>query len=174
MNLLHQVDYLLANLVQKLPRTIKPVMSAISFSGEPIIVLAFSVVGYAVAFNRGDADIETAFIFCALAYGINTLLKQVLRRRRPHNLRMTTLGIKSYSFPSGHAFGAMIFYGFLAYLANAQLNHPAGALIALVLIILIGLIGISRVYLKTHYPTDVIAGWILGWLSLYIIVSLVF
>jgi undecaprenyl-diphosphatase len=174
MKLLHQLDFILASLVQKLPGSLKPAMAFTSFCGEPIIVLAVGLIGFLAAYSHSDSDVQKAFIFCALAYGVNTLLKQILRRRRPHNLKMTTLGIKTYSFPSGHAFGTMIFYGFIAYLALANLHQPAAVAAALALVVFISLIGISRVYLKTHYPSDVIAGWLLGWLSLFIIVGLVY
>lgn len=174
MNLLHRLDYNLAKPVQKLPKSYKPALSLISFSGEPVVVLGTAAIGFMTAFNRGDIAVQKAFVLCGLAYGLNTMLKQSLRRRRPHNLRMTTLGIKSYSFPSGHAFGAMIFYGLLAYLAFTGLRQPLGAISAVMLGLLIFLIGLSRVYLKTHYPSDVIAGWLLGGLSLLVIIYLLF
>jgi undecaprenyl-diphosphatase len=85
-----------------------------------------------------------------------------------------TLGVRSYSFPSGHAFGTLIFYGLFAYLDYTYLSSPVNWLITILLASLISLIGISRIYLKTHYPSDVVGGWLLGAISLLLIIELAF
>ena len=73
------------------------------------------------------------------------------------------------SFSSGHAMMSSVVYltqG--ALLAKVQSNKNLRIYILLVSLILVFLIGISRVYLGVHYPTDVLAGWSvgLGWASL--------
>jgi undecaprenyl-diphosphatase len=77
--------------------------------------------------------------------------------------------IKSYSFPSGHAYGGMVIYGLLAYLAYKHLPHPWNLLSALLLGMLIIVIGVSRVYLGAHFPSDVAVGWLLGAITLALI-----
>src|SRR3546814_4413138 len=69
--------------------------------------------------------------------------------------------VRSYGFPSGHAAGNMIFFGALAMLAGRRSGYVGMGLA-------IALIGISRVWLGVHWPSDVLAGWIegLGWLAL--------
>ncbi|UZW55916.1 phosphatase PAP2 family protein [Sphingobium sp. JS3065] len=91
---------------------------------------------------------------------LNLALKQVFAAPRPDLLPHLDL-VHSYSFPSGHAAGNMIFFGALAILAGRGSAY-AGAALA------IALIGISRVWLGVHWPSDVLAGWIegLGWLAL--------
>jgi membrane-associated phospholipid phosphatase len=79
--------------------------------------------------------------------------------------------IHSYSFPSGHSFGATVFYGLLAYLAWSRLPHPWNLLVVLLLVLLIILVGLSRVYLGAHFPSDVVVGWLLGGLSLFVIIK---
>lgn len=171
---LQQFDYRLGRLVQSLPKSAEPLMRLASMSGEPLTVIALTAVVFIRAIINNSYDIVLALVLASLAYGLNTLLKQALHRRRPNNLKLTTLGIKSYSFPSGHAFGSVIFYGLFAYLAYARLNGSWGWIVSGLVACWIILIGISRLFLKTHYPSDVIAGWLLGLLSLYIVISLAF
>jgi len=145
-------------------------LAGISFFGEPWVILAIAASGFVSAAARGQDNIMWAFFWSGVAYGINTLIKQLTRRHRPHNRRVSMLGIKSYSFPSGHAFGAVIFYGLYAYLDYIYLETPLNIIIVLALTVLSVLIGISRVRLGTHYPSDVVGGWILGGAALSIII----
>jgi undecaprenyl-diphosphatase len=152
----------------------QPLFAGVSFLGEPWVVGAIALSGFASAASRGQSNVERAFILAGIAYGINTIIKLLLRRRRPHNLQISTLGINSYSFPSGHAFGTMLFYGLYAYLDYRYLSSPINLIIAAALFLLTLSIGISRVRLGIHYPTDVLGGWLLGGLGLLIILWLLF
>jgi membrane-associated phospholipid phosphatase len=171
---LRRFDYRLATAIHSLPAAWRPIMAGATFLGEPFIVLLIGFTGFASAIQRGQTNVQHAFFYAAVAFGINTILKLFLHRRRPNDLRITTLGVRSYSFPSGHAFGTAIFYGLFAYLDYTYLNHPWNWLIAVALVGLIGLVGISRVYLKAHYPSDVVGGWLLGAVSLFLIIELAF
>ncbi len=97
------------------------------------------------------------------------LLKQLFKRKRP--LAPLLKAAKGLSFPSGHAIMAVTFYGFVIYVIVHSIHHDVLKyfLVAL-LIILILLIGFSRVYLRVHYVSDVIAGFIIG--ILWLLVSL--
>ena len=95
-------------------------------------------------------------------------LKELFARERPP-LIYHLLTVKSLSFPSGHAMMSSVVYltqG--ALLAKVQSNKNLRVYILLVAIILVFLIGISRIYFGVHYPTDVLAGWSVGlaWASL--------
>ena len=161
-------------LVQKIPRGWATYMRALSFLGQPLVVLAGGFIGYLVALSRGQSKIQHAFVYAVIAFILSTLLKLSLRRARPHNLDVRTFGVKSYSFPSGHAFGTVIFYGLFSYLSLRYLAHPWDIMIALIIWCLIALIGLSRVYLKAHYPSDVAGGWLLGLIALSVVISLAF
>ena len=95
-------------------------------------------------------------------------LKELFSRERPP-LIFHLLTVKSMSFPSGHAMMSSVVYltqG--ALLAKVQSNKNLRVYILLVAVMLVFLIGLSRIYLGVHYPTDVLAGWSVGlaWASL--------
>jgi len=93
---------------------------------------------------------------------LDMVLKLQFNRPRPHVFIWGTQAFGS-SFPSGHAMGATITYSTVAYLA-ARLHRRAWArwLTMSVALLVILLIGVSRVYLGVHYPSDVLAGMIMG------------
>lgn len=95
-----------------------------------------------------------------------TFLKTLIQRQRPDD--PLVLGITNFSFPSGHAFLAVAFYGLLIWLSAHHIRKKWlqwCVISSLVLVIL--LIGFSRIYLRVHYATDVMAGLAIGfvWLS---------
>ncbi len=174
MKLLNHFDQKTTLLIQDLPAPWIDIMKNVSFLGEPIVVLVIAGSGYISAVQKHQKPIQTAFVYAVVAFLLSTILKYILRRARPDNLDIRTLGIRSYSFPSGHAFGTVVFYGLFSYLDLKYLTHPWNWLISLGLWIIVVLIGISRVYLKFHYPSDVLAGWLLGGASLVMIIQLAF
>lgn len=100
---------------------------------------------------------------------LTNLLKLGFDRARPDLVDHLTHAASS-SFPSGHATQAAIAFLTLgALLARAQENRRVKAVILGGAILLTVLVGISRVYLGVHWPTDVLAGWCLGaaWAALW-------
>jgi membrane-associated phospholipid phosphatase len=97
--------------------------------------------------------------------GLMFLLKGLFDRQRPSVPLL--FEAKGLSFPSGHALMSVTFYGLLIYMIFKSVKNPVlkWTLISL-LIILIMIIGSSRVYLRVHYATDVIAGYCIGFLWL--------
>ena len=162
MRVAHQFDRTYTARLRGLPESWRPIMLGLSFIGEPWVVLLVGLAGFLIVAARPQPAIEHAFIYSGVAYGCNIALKLLLHRKRPHGRIVKTLGMKSYSFPSGHAFGTVILYGLLVDLALKYLTHPLSYIIAILVTAAILLIGLSRVYLGSHYPSDVVAGWILG------------
>lgn len=93
---------------------------------------------------------------------INQLFKFIFQRPRPSNIEHLVVQ-HGYSFPSGHAMGSVITYGALLFIIIRTYSTWKVPLIsALVLVPLIALIGISRIYVGVHYPSDVIGGFSMG------------
>lgn len=100
-------------------------------------------------------------------------LKLSFQRARP-DLSLHLISQGGYSFPSGHSFTVLIFYGMLIWLCRKHIkNRTAVNLITMLLCCLIALIGFSRIYLGVHFPTDVLGGWSLGLCMLMILISCV-
>ena len=94
-------------------------------------------------------------------------IKFILQRQRP--LTPLIAKVHGYSFPSGHTFTSVTFYGIIAYIAYRNIKNKALRLATIILLaIFVLLVGVSRIYLGLHYATDVIAGLCLGiiWLVL--------
>ena len=105
---------------------------------------------------------------CASA---NIILKEFFNRARP--LVPDLVHASGLSFPSGHAMFSIAFYGLIIYIVWEQLSDRLTKIILTVLLTaLILLIGISRVYLGVHYPSDVVAGFVAGffWLITSIVI----
>ena len=101
----------------------------------------------------------------------NVILKFIFQRERPIGYRL--IEITGYSFPSGHAMVSMGFYGLLIYLIYRYIKNKKlrNALIGINILIII-LIGVSRVYLGVHYLSDVLTGYSISIIYLFILTKL--
>lgn len=92
---------------------------------------------------------------------LNLFLKSVTARQRPQYFPLVTA--TDYSFPSGHSMNSMVFFATTSYFTYHFTKRKRVAVaVAGISVVLILLIGISRVYLGVHYPTDVLGGYALG------------
>lgn len=138
-------------------------MLTLTWIGSPKILFAL-VPLLAALFWWRHLRHEAAILLIAMAGSgiLNTALKLHFRRIRPQ-VPWALVQERSFSFPSGHSVYAVVLYGTLAYLAMRYLRHAwqRAAMIVAALLQILG-IGLSRIYLGAHYPTDVAAGYFVG------------
>ncbi|MGO2082780.1 phosphatase PAP2 family protein [Vagococcus sp.] len=133
------------------------------FSNTITIIFLTLVGSLSLYYWKEKISAYWLLINSALVQGLgNIILKSIFSRPRPavsgHLVHAT-----GFSFPSGHAMGSMLFYGTLILvLPNLIKNKKIRLSIQLILGLLILFIGMSRVYLGVHYPTDVLGGWLIG------------
>lgn len=160
-------------LIKLLPPTVMPVMRAAAFIGLPVVIVSLATVLAGIGWLAGHPHLAYASMASLVALGGNTVIKHIVHRPRPDTIYVQNMRIQSYSFPSGHAFGSTVFYGLLAYLAHSYLLEPwSGVLVGLIIAMII-VIGVCRIYLEAHFPSDVLLGWLLGGASLMLIVEFI-
>lgn len=151
--------------------TVTLVMKFFTFVGssKSVIVLSFVTLFCLYKALRHQTELV---LFIVVIGGANILfysLKLFFHRARPDLHRL--IEVSGYSFPSGHATNAFALYGVLAFLLWRHIHTQWGRTILLFIsILMIFLIGISRIYLGVHYPSDIIAGYFISgfWLSIVI------
>ena len=139
-------------------------MQLLSFLGNDLFYLLVAPIIYwsidaALGLRLG--------LFLMISASINEALKLILHSPRPywHSPRVTAFSSEtSFGIPSGHAQNAVVVWGTLAF----YINKLWAWIVAIALILLIGL---SRMYLAVHFPTDVLAGWLIGGLLLWILLK---
>lgn len=164
---------LTAGIAQRLGESALRVLAAISELGAPDVLTALGVL---VAFGlllTGHRLLGVAWCATVLGSGfVITWFKQIFERPRPlheHGFALET----SWSFPSGHAAGSLVFYGMLAYVAMVRLPRHWHAVAACAALGLVLAIGATRVLLQVHYLSDVAAGYAIGmaWLGLGVMLT---
>ncbi|WP_175991345.1 phosphatase PAP2 family protein [Bacillus sp. Marseille-Q1617] len=151
-------------------------MTSITFMGG-VKWLSISTIGLVIVlvFMKKYPLALFLTLTVSLGAGFNWLLKWIFKRDRPDIEALIEQG--GYSFPSGHSMGSFIFYGAVAFMLYRALDRAVFKwLSVLALSVLILFIGISRVYLGVHYPSDIVGGFSAGggWLTLCIAVYIYF
>jgi len=131
-----------------------------------VVILIVAVTLVILWWQHHREEAKFFAVACLGALILNTGLKLFFTKPRPH-IFPSLIAETSFSFPSGHALGGFVMYGFLAYLLSAHFPKFS-KLIYTLAVFTIALIGLSRMYIGVHWPTDIIAGYGIGYLWLMI------
>lgn len=146
-------------------------MLSITRLGNPAIVVMIVLTNLGwFLWRQRRLEALMLIVACAGAVILNKALKLVFARPRP-SLWTPLIQEHSYGFPSGHALGSLVLYGFLAYILACWYPRQSRWIYGIATSAIV-LIGFSRLYLGVHYPTDVAAGFSVGflWLMLCILI----
>jgi undecaprenyl-diphosphatase len=143
-------------------------MSGLSWIGSPFVLAP--IVTLAAGLMWWQRRKDDAVLVAAAALGgvaLNEVMKLHFKRLRPE-VPWAFVHEHSFSFPSGHSMMAMVMYGVIVYKTQGNLRSKwaKAALTAGAFLMVVG-IGVSRVYLGAHYPSDVAGGYFVGavWLA---------
>ena len=128
-----------------------------SLGDELFYLLLFSCLLWCVDFYLG---IRVGIIFLLSVY-VNTGVKEIFQQPRPFDIlpEIQKVHASGYGFPSGHAQSSLVVWGSIAYWKKQIWIRNLSVLLIL-------LIGFSRIYLGVHFPTDILGGWLFGGLIL--------
>ena len=141
--------------------TLDTVFQAITFLGnEEFYLIVLPLVYWCLHKQIG---VELAFLSMLSAW-FNSVVKYLFKIPRPSDPRIRILVEEtSPSFPSGHAQGAVVNWGYLAY----RFRKPAFWVVAILVMLSVGL---SRIVLGVHFPQDMLGGWLIGLVLLIVYV----
>lgn len=147
-------------------------MRTLSDLGSPLMVaLVVAAAALVLAFGRRSRWYDGLSLAICLvgALGLTAVLKTAFQRPRPPLPWLAPA--QGYSFPSGHSLVTLALFGFMSYLVLRDAKTTGRRVLGGVLLVLPLLVGLSRVYLRVHYASDVLAGWLVaaGWVGTCIV-----
>lgn len=157
-------DEAVAKRIERIPDDFVAPFAWLGRFTSPPLWMAFLVALQALVITPGALPLVAVAVIVSIP--LATVIKFFFRRKRPVTVFVASMRIKSYSFPSSHAYSAVVASGYLAYV-----TWSLSAVVSIACVTLAGIIGISRIRIGAHYPTDVTAGWVLGVVVLSILLS---
>lgn len=142
----------------------------ITHLGDPAVLIVIGLIVAITLFLRRQVWLAWGWALAVAGNGLlNPSLKAVFTRIRPLDMQGLPL-TEGWSFPSGHASGAVVTYGMLGYVLIRNLPHAWHLPVILLAAALAFTVGWSRIFLQYHYGSDVLAGFASGsaWLAVCI------
>lgn len=128
-------------------------------SGGPVVAITIAIMLFLFFVLKHRKELILFVFVLAGSEALNVVLKTLFHRERPTIHRL--IPESGFGFPSGHSMGAFSLYGMLAFLLWKHIPVWWGrTLLILAACAFILAIGISRIYLGVHYPSDVLAGYL--------------
>lgn len=135
----------------------------VSLLGSEVVLAITALLLIVLAWQRRWGRAVTLVLVTGGAEVLNNILKSLFHRTRPEPV-IGILAAQQFSFPSGHAMVSAAFYFYLAYVVWRLVHGVWRWVLVGGLILLVLLIGVSRLYLQAHFLSDVIAGYLAGFL----------
>lgn len=159
---LQWLDAPIINIIQSLENDIlTQIMIVLSMIGSLEVVISITLISLVIFYFKLGFKKDLFFIV-VVSLGsalLNVLLKGIFHRERPNINRL--IEVTGYSFPSGHSMAAFTLYATLSFIMWRHIKSKLGRiLIIIVASTLILGIGISRIYLGVHFPSDVLGGYL--------------
>jgi undecaprenyl-diphosphatase len=133
-----------------------------ALGGVAVLVLLIGVVIVFLALERKYRALVLILVASVGGLLLSTLLKHVIQRQRPSVVPHLSI-VMSSSFPSGHSILAAVVYLTLGVLLGQTVKSRSTRVFCIVVAFFLAiLVGLSRIFLGVHYPTDVLAGWMAG------------
>ena len=144
-----------------------PLFDIVTDFGKSVLIVVVLQVAAVLWVRRRWSDLAFWLGVISAGFVLNLVLRQVLQGPRPY-LEDTALIQQNTGFPSGHAMMSLVTYGLLAYGLRSLLTRRCWLLISSALMLLVLLIGYSRMFFGFHYFSDVLGGYAAGlfWLLL--------
>jgi undecaprenyl-diphosphatase len=143
-------------------------------SGSAVVLFSLSLIVALAFFAKKKYRALTLFVATMAGSSVlNVVLKFSFHRTRPLPFFDTEVPT-SFSFPSGHALMSFCFYSSMAALISARSNRRTVRIVVWAMAaLLITAVGVSRIYLGVHYPSDVVAGYAAAfiWVMFIVIVD---
>ena len=153
-------------------RPLTEFFEAVTTLGNGIVLAGVAAIAaYLLARRRYYAEAVLMVLAYVGAQVLSFSLKLAFRRDRPF-FTDPLATVSTYSFPSGHATVSIAVYGALCLVLVRRLTGPARVVCVAAAVLLVSLIGFSRLYLGVHFLSDVLAGYSVGlaWLALCVVV----
>jgi len=141
-------------------------LSAMGF--PPLVAVVYGIIALVIFIAGWRVEGCMAAVGGLLGAALNNLGKMIVDRPRPpQSLVHVGRTIPSSTFPAGHVLNATIFFGFLLYLVSTRMAPSWRRTTAQVLLVfvIVGM-GIARIHSGEHWPSDVVGGYLLGWIGL--------
>lgn len=136
-------------------------MEAITILGSVKFIIVMTLALSVYFYKKKDYQ-KLVYLLLAIVgtSGANQVLKHIFTRTRPEMYFL--IKETGYSFPSGHAMISMSFYTSMFYLLRNKYYKNRGIFLALNVVIVF-IVGFSRIYLGVHWPTDILTGYLLSY-----------
>ena len=146
-----------------------PFFKLLNLIGSSIGIGITALIAVAFLWMKKNDYLSMSLLAITISTGslLNKGVKNLIGRPRPETEHLVY--VKSLSYPSGHAMMTTILYLLLAYFIARYIHTQTGKWITLFFIlVVILLMGISRIVLQVHFPSDVVAGYAFGYIWVFI------